>query len=94
MEVQNWQLRASLFSDDLGSAHPLKNRLKQTTQKGEMGGLFELIYMGSSTEGESLPEMMNCMHVDLKIEIDKRLLINDRKTPVWHAQGSIFQVQK
>ena len=38
--------------------------------------------------------MMKWMHADLEIEVRKRLLTNDWKTPVWHAQGSIFRVQK
>ena len=59
-----------------------------------MGGLFESICMGSSTEGASPPEMMNWMHTDLQIEFEKRLLIDDLKMPVWHAQGSIFQVKR
>ena len=59
-----------------------------------MGGLFELIYMQSSTEGVSLPEKMNWMHADLQIEVEKRLLVDDWKMPIWHAQGSIFRVKK
>ena len=55
-----------------------------------MGGLFEPICMRSITEGVSHPEKMNWMHADLKIEVEKRLLIDDLKTPVWHAQGSII----
>ena len=83
-----------MFIDDLGSAHPFKNRLKQTTQKGEIGGLFDTICMGSSTEGASPPEMLNWMHADLEIEVEKRLLVDDWKTPIWHAQGSIFLYKK
>ena len=59
-----------------------------------MDVLFETIGMGSRTEVASTPEMMNWMHADLKIEDEKRLIVDDRKTPVWHAQGSIFLVQK
>ena len=55
-----------------------------------MGGLFEPICMRSSTEGASPPEKMNWMHADLQNEVEKRLLVDDYKTPVWHAQGSIF----
>ena len=36
-----------------------------------MGGLFDPICMGSSTEGASSPEMMNRMHTDLQIEVEK-----------------------
>ena len=50
--------------------------------------------MGSSTEGASPPEIMNWMHPDLQIEVEKWLLIDDWKKPVWHAQGSIVLVQK
>ena len=46
-------------------------------QKGEMGGLFKTICMGSSTEGASPPEMMNRIHADLQIEVEKRHLIDD-----------------
>ena len=42
-----------------------------------MGGLFEPICMRSSTEGASPPENMNCMHADLKIEVEKRLRVDD-----------------
>ena len=42
-----------------------------------MGGLFEPICMRSSTKGASPPEKMNCMHADLKIEVEKRLLVDD-----------------
>ena len=94
VEVQNGRLWASLFSNYLVRAHPLKNRLGKTTQKGEMYVLFETIGMGSRTEGAYTPEMMNWMHADLQIEVEKRLIVDDRKTPVWHAQGSIFLVQK
>ena len=59
-----------------------------------MGGLFEPIGMGSSWEGSSSPEIMNRMHADLQIEVEKWLLINYLKMTVWHAQGSIFLVQK
>ena len=59
-----------------------------------MGGLFEPICMQSSTEGESTPEKINWMHADLQIEVGKWLLIDDLKTPVLHAQGSIFRIQK
>ena len=90
----NRRLWASLFSDYLGSAHPFKNPLKKTTPKGEMDGLFEPIGMGSCMEGASPPEMMNCMHADLQIEVEKWILVDDWKTPVWHDQGSIFLVQK
>ena len=93
-EVQSGRLWASLFSNYLGSAHQFKNRLEQSTQKGEMGGLFEPICMQSSTEGVSPPEKTNWMHADLQIEVEKRLLIDDWKTPIWHAQGSIFQVKQ
>ena len=55
-----------------------------------MGGLFELIHMRSRTEGASPPENMDRMHADLQIEVEKRLLVNDLKRPVWHAQCSIF----
>ena len=77
MEVQNGRLWASLFSDDLVSAHPFKNWLEQTIQKGEMGSLFDTVCMESSTEGASPPEMMNCMHADLQIEVEKRILVDD-----------------
>ena len=59
-----------------------------------MGGLFDPIGMGSITEGASPPEMMNWMHADLQIEVEKRLLVDGLKTPVWHAQGSICFAQK
>ena len=94
MYCQNRRLCASLFIDDLGSAHTFKNRIEKTTQKGERGGLFDSICMGSSMEELSPPEMMNWMHADLKIEVEKRLLINDLKTLVWHTQGSILRIQK
>ena len=42
-----------------------------------MGGLFEPIGMGSSTEGASPPETMNCIHANLQNEVEKRLLVND-----------------
>ena len=59
-----------------------------------MGRLFNPICMGSSTEGASPPEMMNWMHADLQIEVEKWLLVDDLKTPVWHAQGGVFLAQK
>ena len=55
---------------DLGSAHPFKNWLKQSTQKGEMGCWFKPIFMRSSTEGASHPDKMNLMHADLQIEVE------------------------
>ena len=55
-----------------------------------MGGLFEPIGMGSITEVAYPPEMMNWMHADFQIDVENWLLINDLKTPVWHAQGSFF----
>ena len=58
-----------------------------------MGGLFETICIGSSTEGASPPEIMNWMHADLQIEVEKLHLIDDLKTHDWYAQGSIFLVQ-
>ena len=42
-----------------------------------MGGLFELISMQSSMEGASPPEIMNWMHADLQIEVEKQLLVDD-----------------
>ena len=39
-----------------------------------MGGLFNPIGMGSSTEGTSPPEIMNWIHADLKIEIENGFL--------------------
>ena len=92
--MQNGRWWESLFSDYLGSAYPFKNWIKQTTQKEEIVGLFEPIGMGSRTEGASSPEMMNRMHADLQIEVEKWLLVDDWKTPVWRAQGSIVLVQK
>ena len=59
-----------------------------------MGNLFKPICMVSSTEGASPPELMNWMHADSQIGVEKRLLIDDLKTPIKHAQGSIFFVQK
>ena len=47
-----------------------------------MGGLFEPICVVSNTEGASPPEMMNWMHADLQIEVEKRLLVDDLKTSV------------
>ena len=49
-EVQNGRLWASLFINDLGSDHPLKNWHEESTQNGEMGGLFEPIieWMGAA----------------------------------------------
>ena len=58
-----------------------------------MGALFDPICMVSSTKGASPPEMINWMHANFKIEDEKWNLIDDRKTTVWHAQGSIFLVQ-
>ena len=55
-----------------------------------MGGLFEPICMGSSTERAYRPEMVNWMHADLQIEVENRILTDDQKTPVGHAQGSFF----
>ena len=69
--MQNGRWWESLFSDYLGSAYPFKNWIKQTTQKEEIVGLFEPIGMGSRTEGASSPEMMNRMHADLQIEVEK-----------------------
>ena len=45
-------------------------------------------------EGASLPEKINWMHAGLQIEIEKRLFIDDGRTPVWHAQGSIFELKR
>ena len=42
-----------------------------------MGGLFDPIGMGSSTEGAAPPEMMNWMQADFKIEVEKWLLVDD-----------------
>ena len=35
--------------------------------------------MGSRTEGAYPPEMMNCMHTDFQIEVEKWLLVDDLK---------------
>ena len=42
-----------------------------------MGGLFESICMGYIIEGALPPAMMNWMHADLQIEVEKRHLIDD-----------------
>ena len=57
------------------------------------GWFSEPICIRSSTEGLSPPVMMNWMHADLQIEVEKRHLIDDWKTAVWNAQESIFQAQ-
>ena len=59
-----------------------------------MGGLFDPICMWYITEGASPPKKMNLMHANLQIEVEERLLVDDWKMPIWHAQGSIFRVQK
>ena len=64
--------------------------LNKTPTRGKLGGLFKPICMGSSTEGVSPPEIINSMNADLQIEVEKRHLIDDLKTPVWHAHGSFF----
>ena len=60
-------------------AAPIHSKIgsKKSTQKGGRGGLFEPICMVSSTEGASSPEIMNWMHADLQIEVEKRLLFDD-----------------
>ena len=42
-----------------------------------MGGLLYPIVMVSITEGEFPPEMMDLMHADLQIEVEKWLLTDD-----------------
>ena len=42
-----------------------------------MGGLLEPVCMESSTEVASPPAMMNWMHADLQINVEKRLLVDD-----------------
>ena len=75
--MQNGWLRETVFIDDMGSSYPFKNRLEQSTQKGEMGGLFEQICIQSRIEGASTAKKMNRMHADLQIEVEKQLLIDD-----------------
>ena len=59
-----------------------------------MDGLLEPIRMQSSTEGASPPEKMNWMHTDLQIEVEKRLLIDDLKTPCLACPGQYFSSTK
>ena len=65
-------------------AAPIHSKIvsNKAPREGEMDGLFQPICIGSSTEGASTPETMNCMHADLQIEVEKRLLVDDLKTSV------------
>ena len=60
----------------------------------EISGLFNPICMISSTEGESPPEMMNWIHTNLQIEVEKRLLIDDLKKFRLTCPGQYFSSKK
>ena len=77
----NFQIRVHSIivsgGDSPSVLYPMPIGLNKPPISPLLGGLFEPIGMGSSAEGSSPPEMMNWMHADLQIEVEKWPLIDD-----------------
>ena len=92
--MQNGQLWASLFINNLGSAHPFKKLARTNHLKGGMGGLFKTICMGSGTERESPPETINCMHTHFQIRSKNGFLSMIEKCPSGMPRALFFKYKK
>ena len=59
-----------------------------------MGGLFELIGIGSSTEVAYPTEIMNWMHADFQIEVENGFLSMIEKRPSCMPRAVFFEYKK